>query len=93
MKTSTSHRIILGTLAIALLGGLAWVALRTGPLAPVKIQTARITTGSVAPELFGSFGYVEGYGKLKGTKGGGTWVRTNVFAEGSMGTFKSSYTR
>ena len=58
MKTSTSHRIILGTLAIALLGGLAWVALRTGPLAPVKIQTARITTGSVAPELFG-IGQVE----------------------------------
>ena len=45
------------------------------------------------PDLCGSFGYVEGYGKLKGTKGGGTWVRTNVFAEGSMGTFKSSYTR
>ncbi len=53
MKTSTSRRFILGALAIALLGALAWVALRTGPLAPVKIQTTRVTTGSVAPELFG----------------------------------------
>lgn len=58
MKTSTSRRIILGTLAIALLGALAWVALRTGPLAPVKIQTAKVTTGSVSPELFG-IGQVE----------------------------------
>ncbi len=58
MKTSTSRRLILGTLAIALLGALAWVALRTGPLAPVKIQTAKVTTGSVMPELFG-IGQVE----------------------------------
>ena len=58
MKTSTSRRLILGALAIALLGALAWVALRTGPLAPVKIQTAKVTTGSVMPELFG-IGQVE----------------------------------
>jgi HlyD family secretion protein len=58
MKTSTSRRVILGTLAIALLGALAWVALRTGPLAPVKIQTTPVTTGRVAPELFG-IGQVE----------------------------------
>ena len=58
MKTSTSRRFILGAMAVALLGALAWVALRTGPLAPVKIQTTPVTTGSVAPELFG-IGQVE----------------------------------
>ena len=58
MKISTSRRLVLGALAIALLAALAWVALRTGPLAPVKIQTTQVTTGSVAPELFG-IGQVE----------------------------------
>lgn len=47
------------------------------------------TTG--CPDMCGSFGYVEGYGKLKGVTGGGTWVRTAVLTHGSMGTFKSNY--
>jgi HlyD family secretion protein len=34
------------------------VALRTGPLAPVKVQTTRVGTGSVSPEIFG-IGQVE----------------------------------
>ncbi|WP_291010033.1 efflux RND transporter periplasmic adaptor subunit [Hydrogenophaga sp.] len=55
MKTSadTIRRLLLGTLALGLIAALAWVALRTGPLAPVKVQTVAVTTGTVAPEVFG----------------------------------------
>lgn len=60
MKTSpdTTRRILLGALALALIAALAWVALRTGPLAPVKVQAVAVTRGSVAPEIFG-IGQVE----------------------------------
>ena len=60
MKTSanTSRRLLLGAMALALIAALAWVALRTGPLAPVKVQTASVNTGSVAPAIFG-IGQVE----------------------------------
>jgi HlyD family secretion protein len=58
MKTSNTRRLRLGALALGLIVALAWVALRTGPLAPVKVQTARVTTGSVSTELFG-IGQVE----------------------------------
>jgi HlyD family secretion protein len=60
MKNSgnTSRRLLLGAMAIALIAALAWVALRTGPLAPVKVQTAKVAKGSVSPEIFG-IGQVE----------------------------------
>ena len=60
MKNSadTTRRILLGALALALIAALAWVALRTGPLAPVKVQAVAVTQGSVAPEIFG-IGQVE----------------------------------
>jgi HlyD family secretion protein len=58
MKTSNTRRLGLGALALGLIVALAWVALRTGPLAPVKVQTATVTTGSVSTELFG-IGQVE----------------------------------
>jgi hypothetical protein len=45
------------------------------------------------PDLCGSFGWVEGYGSLKNAKTAGTWVRTEVYAEGSIGTYKSTYSR
>lgn len=45
------------------------------------------------PDACGSFGYVDGFGKLKGVSGGGTWVRTDVTPNGSFGTFKSKYSR
>ena len=45
------------------------------------------------PDLCGNFGYVEGYGKFKGVTGGGTWVRTHLFGDGSMGTARSTFTR
>ena len=58
MKPTTSRRLLLGGLALALLGALAFVALRTGPLAPVKVQVAEVTKGRVTPEIFG-IGQVE----------------------------------
>jgi hypothetical protein len=45
------------------------------------------------PDLCGSFGYVDAYGKFKGVTGGGTWVRTHLFGDGTNGTYKSTYTR
>ena len=58
MKPTTSRRLLLGSLALALLGALAFVALRTGPLAPVKVQVTEVTKGRVTPEIFG-IGQVE----------------------------------
>ena len=48
MKPTTSRRLLLGGLALALLGALAFVALRTGPLAPVKVQVTTVQKGRVA---------------------------------------------
>jgi HlyD family secretion protein len=60
MKTNVqlSRRLLLGGLALALVGALAFVALRTGPLAPVKVQVTQVGKGSVMPEIFG-IGQVE----------------------------------
>ncbi|OGB81386.1 MAG: hypothetical protein A3G82_02245 [Burkholderiales bacterium RIFCSPLOWO2_12_FULL_67_210] len=38
MKPTNTRRLLLGGLALALVAALAFVALRTGPLAPVKVQ-------------------------------------------------------
>lgn len=53
-----SRRLLLGGLALLLLAALAWVALRTGPLAPIKVQATTVTQGRVSPEIFG-IGQVE----------------------------------
>ena len=53
MTPENSRRLLLGGLAVALLAALSWVGLRTGPLAPVKVQTTVVKRGSVAPEIFG----------------------------------------
>lgn len=58
MKPQNTRRLLLGGLALTLVAALAYVALRTGPLAPIKVQTTRVTTGSVSPEIFG-IGQVE----------------------------------
>ncbi len=60
MKLSSDRlrRLLLGLLALLLLGALAFVALRTGPLAPVKVQVTDVTQGRVSPEVFG-IGQVE----------------------------------
>lgn len=61
MKTARSvwlRRMGLGALGLVLLGALAFVALRTGPLAPVKVQVVKVTRGQVSPQIFG-IGQVE----------------------------------
>jgi HlyD family secretion protein len=58
MNPQTSRRLLLGGLALALLGALAFVALRTGPLAPTKVQVTQVAKGRVTPEIFG-IGQVE----------------------------------
>jgi HlyD family secretion protein len=58
MKPTNTRRLLLGGLALALVAALAFVALRTGPLAPVKVQVTVVKTGRVTPEIFG-IGQVE----------------------------------
>lgn len=58
MNPQTSRRLLLGGLALALVAALAFVALRTGPLAPTKVQVTQVAQGRVAPEIFG-IGQVE----------------------------------
>jgi len=43
------------------------------------------------PDQCGSYGYVDGYGRFKGVTGTGTWVRTQLFSDGAMGTIKGTY--
>ncbi len=53
----TSHpfarRAGLGVLALAVVGALAYVAMRTGPLAPTRITVATVKEGSLNPSVFG----------------------------------------
>ena len=58
MNSSSSQRFLLGALALSLLAALSWVVLRTGPLAPVKVQTTEVVRGRVSSEIFG-IGQVE----------------------------------
>lgn len=58
MNASNTRRLLLGGLALGLLAALAFVALRTGPLAPTRVQVTGVKTGRVAPEIFG-IGQVE----------------------------------
>jgi HlyD family secretion protein len=53
-----TRRLLLGGMALALIAALAYVALRTGPLAPVKVQVTTVKAGRVTPEIFG-IGQVE----------------------------------
>ena len=58
MNPQNSRSLLLGGMALALVAALAYVALRTGPLAPVKVQVAEVKKGSVSPAIFG-IGQVE----------------------------------
>jgi HlyD family secretion protein len=51
--SSWARRVLLALLALLLLGVLSWVTLRTGPLAPVKVQITEVARGRVSPEIFG----------------------------------------
>lgn len=46
-------RLLLVVLAVLLLVAVAWVLLRSGPLAPTRVTVAVVKEGSFEPELFG----------------------------------------
>ena len=52
-KALLKRRLIMGAVALALIGGMAYVSLRTGPLAPIKVTVASPTEGSLSPTIFG----------------------------------------
>lgn len=47
------QRLGLAAAAVALLGALAYVALRTGPLAPTRVTVVQAAQGTIQPQLFG----------------------------------------
>lgn len=55
MKPSSflSRRFVLGGLVVLLLGTLAFVALRTGPLAPTRVTVTAVREGRLNPAIFG----------------------------------------
>ena len=48
-----SRRIAVAVAALALAGALVFVALRTGPLAPVQVTLSRVVSGTLSPSVFG----------------------------------------
>lgn len=55
MKASFNppRQIWFAAVGIALLIALAWVATRSGPLAPIRVTVAQVARGEVSPALFG----------------------------------------
>lgn len=47
------RRIVLGLLGIALLVAMAFVVMRSGPLAPTRVTVTQAKTGPITPALFG----------------------------------------
>ena len=47
------QRLGLAAVGLALLGALAFVALRTGPLAPTRVTVVQAAQGTFQPQLFG----------------------------------------
>ncbi|HEY5580553.1 MAG TPA: efflux RND transporter periplasmic adaptor subunit, partial [Rhodoferax sp.] len=47
------RRLAMGALALALISAIAYVSLRTGPLAPVKITVQQAHEGTFSPAIFG----------------------------------------
>jgi HlyD family secretion protein len=52
-RTLLSRRIGLGLLGVVLLGALAFVVMRSGPLTPVRVTVTKAGVGTLAPALFG----------------------------------------
>jgi len=47
------RRVAIGAAALALIGAVAYVSLRTGPLAPIKVTVSQPVEGSLSPAIFG----------------------------------------
>jgi len=52
-KQTLLRRLTLGVAAVALIGAVAYVSLRTGPLAPIKVTVSQPALGSLSPAIFG----------------------------------------
>jgi HlyD family secretion protein len=52
-RTLLSRRLGLGLLGVVLLGALAFVVVRSGPLAPVRVTVVKADVGTLVPSLFG----------------------------------------
>lgn len=48
-----TRRLVLGLLGVALLAAMAFVVMRSGPLAPTRVTVQRATQGRLTPALFG----------------------------------------
>ena len=53
LKSLLSRRVGLGLLGLLLLGALAFVVMRSGPLAPTRVTVIEVTEGRLTPALFG----------------------------------------
>jgi HlyD family secretion protein len=53
LKTLTSRRVGLSLLGILLIAALAFVVMRSGPLAPTRVTVIEVTEGRLTPALFG----------------------------------------
>jgi HlyD family secretion protein len=52
-RVAWGRRAALGAVALAVVGGIAFVMVRSGPLAPVKVTVAEAKQGTVQPAVFG----------------------------------------
>ncbi len=52
-KQTLLRRLTLGVAAVVLIGAVAYVSLRTGPLAPIKVTVSQPALGSLSPAIFG----------------------------------------
>lgn len=53
LPPQVTRRLVLGLLGFVLLAALAFVALRTGPMAPTRVTVVQAAEGRVEPALFG----------------------------------------
>jgi HlyD family secretion protein len=53
LSKAVQRRVALGVLGVLLLGGIGWVMVRNGPLAPVKVTVAPVQTGVLQPAVMG----------------------------------------
>jgi len=54
LNSLMSRRVGLGLLGVLLLGALAFVVMRSGPLAPIRVTVIEVTEGRLTPALFAS---------------------------------------
>lgn len=52
-KSALVRRLGVGAAVLVLLGALSFVALRTGPLAPIKVTVTTVEQGTLSPAIFG----------------------------------------